>query len=84
MDRPHLTGFDRHHREYSLSASRAIQPLTNPGQVRLEDIEAKVEGGGRQVTTITAEAGDYDHGKSTLQALGAIAVDIRRRLRPAV
>lgn len=75
MDRPHLTGFDGDRREYSLLADRAIQPLSSPGQVRLEDIEAKVSAAGQGPTSITAEAGDYDHEKSTLQLLGAIAVD---------
>jgi lipopolysaccharide export system protein LptC len=75
MDRPHLTGFGGDKRGYSLSADRAIQPLNNPGQVRLEDITAKVTAVDQGETSITAEAGDYDHEKKTLQLLGAIAVD---------
>ncbi len=75
MDHPHLTGFDRHHREYSVAANRAIQPLTNPMQVRLEDIEAKIEAADGKSTSIKAEAGDYNHTKGTLQLLGAITVD---------
>lgn len=74
MDEPHLTGFGGNGREYSLLADRAVQPLTNPGQVRLESIEAKVTGS-EGPTSITAEAGDYDHQKRTLQLLGAIAVN---------
>jgi lipopolysaccharide export system protein LptC len=72
MDRPHLTGFDRRHREYSVVASRAIQPLSNPGQVRLENIEAKIESNDGTMTSITAEAGDYDHAKNTIKLLGAV------------
>jgi lipopolysaccharide export system protein LptC len=75
MDRPHLTGFGDGKRGYSLSANRAIQPLSRPGQVRLEEISARVSGTTEGETKITAEAGDYDHEKSTLQLLGAIAVD---------
>jgi lipopolysaccharide export system protein LptC len=75
MDRPHLTGFDRHGREYSVAAKRAIQPLLKPGQVRLEEIEAKVGSKDGKDTTITAEAGDYDHAKRTLKLLGAVVVD---------
>ena len=70
-----MTGFDGDEREYSLMAERAIQPLASPGQVRLEAIEAKVTAAGQGATSITAEAGDYDHEKSTLQLLGAIAVN---------
>jgi lipopolysaccharide export system protein LptC len=75
MDHPHLTGFGGDKRGYSLSADRAIQPLNAPGQVRLEEIIAKVTGTNQGETSITAEAGDYDHEKNTLQLLGAIAVD---------
>ena len=75
MDHPHVTGFGSDQRGYSLSASRAIQPLTTPEQVRLEDILAKVTAAGHGETNITAEAGEYDHQKSTLQLLGPIAVD---------
>jgi lipopolysaccharide export system protein LptC len=75
MDQPHLTGYDRHHREYSLAATRAIQPLLNPQQVRLEEIKAKVINASGSTTTINAEAGDYDHAKNRLKLLGAIAVD---------
>lgn len=74
MDRPLLTGFEGDKREYSVSANRAIQPLATPGQVRVENIEAKVTAEGRGTTGITAEAGDYDHEKSVLKLLGAIAV----------
>lgn len=75
MDHPHVTGFGGDNRGYSVSATRAIQPLNNPQQVRLEDITAKVSSAVQGETNITAEAGDYDHEKSTLQLLGAIAVD---------
>jgi len=74
MDRPHLTGFDRNHRAYSVVATRAIQPMSTPGKVRLENIEAKIESADGTMTTITAEAGDYDHGKNTIKLLGAVVV----------
>ena len=75
MNHPHLTGFGGDKRGYSLSANRAIQPLSTPGQVRLEEIIAKVTGTDQGETNITAEAGDYDHDKNTLKLLGEIAVD---------
>ena len=75
MDRPHLNGFDKKRREYSLMADRAIQPLANPQQVRLENIQAKLAGAGQGATDITAEAGDYDHTKRTLKLLGQIMLN---------
>lgn len=75
MDNPHLTGFAGDGREYSLSADRAIQPLSNPGQVRLEAIDAKIATAGRGTTSVTAEAGDYDHEKGSIKLLGTIQVN---------
>ena len=75
MDNPHLTGFAGNGREYSLSADRAIQPISSPGQVRLESIEAKISQPGRGTTSVTAEAGDYDHEKSSIKLLGSIEVN---------
>ncbi len=75
MENPRLTGFDRDGREYSVAADRAIQALASPDQVRLEAIDARVAAAGHGAATITAEAGDYDHGQSTLTLHGDIVVD---------
>jgi lipopolysaccharide export system protein LptC len=75
MDNPHLTGFDADKREYSVSADRAIQALSNPDAVRLEEITATVKLQGQGTATITAESGDYDNKESTLKLYGGIAVD---------
>jgi lipopolysaccharide export system protein LptC len=75
MDRPHLNGFDRKQRQYSLVADRAIQPLNKPTEVRLENIQAKLAGAGHGLTTVTAEAGNYDHQKRTLQLIGKISIE---------
>ena len=83
MDSPRLTGFDRDGREYSLSADRAVQALASPDQVRLESIDARLAAAGHGAATIKAEAGDYDHGKSTLSLLGDDRGQFRRGLRAA-
>lgn len=75
MEGPHLTGFDGESREYSMSAKRAIQPLTSPQQVRLEEIEAKVTETEQGSTTIAAEAGEYDHKRRTMSLLGSVLID---------
>ena len=75
MDSPRMTGFDGDRREYSVTADRAIQPLTSPDQVRLEAIAASVTAAGQGPTTISAEAGEYDHGERTLRLTGEIAID---------
>jgi lipopolysaccharide export system protein LptC len=75
MDSPRITGFDKGGRQFFLNADRAVQALTNPDQVRLEAIEAKVIAEGHGATTITAESGDYDHGGSTLGLRGDIVLN---------
>jgi lipopolysaccharide export system protein LptC len=74
MEHPRLTGFDKRHREYLVTADRAIQPLTDPGKVRLENIHATLQAGNGGPAQVEAEAGDYDHGKRLLDLLGAITV----------
>lgn len=75
MDRPHLTGFDRDKREYSVAAERAVQPLASPDQVALEAIDAKVTVPGQGAATVKADIGDYDHSARTLRLRGDIAID---------
>jgi lipopolysaccharide export system protein LptC len=74
MDHPNLTGYAGNGREYSLSAVRAIQPLTTPTQIRLETIEAKITAAEGGTTSVTAEAGDYDHEKGAVKLLGPIQI----------
>lgn len=75
MERPHLKGFDRKEQEFSIKAERAVQALRNPNAVQLEAIVATMGRDGKVATTITAESGDYDRAKGTLQLRGKIAVD---------
>jgi lipopolysaccharide export system protein LptC len=75
MQNPRLIGFSGDQREYSVSADRAIQPLTTPDQVRLETIEARFTATKNRATVLTASSGEYDHSESTLRLVGSIAVD---------
>ena len=75
MEHPNLTGFDAEQRAFSIAAERAVQSLSNPNQVRLEAIKAKITAAGHGSTTIAAEAGYYDHSKRTLRLEGDIVVD---------
>lgn len=75
MERPHLTGFDADRREYSVTADRAVQALTNPDSVRLEAIKASVSVTGRGTTNVTAAAGDFDNSAGKLRLEGGVVVD---------
>jgi lipopolysaccharide export system protein LptC len=75
MDNPHITGFDADKREYSVTADRAIQALTNPSAVRLEEITARVKVGTQGSAAISAQSGNFDNRDSTLKLYGGIVVD---------
>ncbi len=75
MDRPTLTGYDKQNRRYKVSADKAIQKITNPNEVRLNDISAEVTLPDQGSATITAGGGDYDNSSATLKLIGGIRVD---------
>lgn len=75
MERPTLTGYDKKNRRYKVSAEKAIQKITNPNQVRLNDISAEVTLPDKGTATITAGGGDYDNGSATLKLIGGIRVE---------
>ena len=75
MDRPELTGFDKQNRRYKVSAVQAVQSITSPSQIRLNDISAEVTLPEQGSATITAGGGDYDNSKSILKLIGGISVD---------
>ena len=75
MDRPTLTGFDKQNRRYRVSAEQAVQNITTPNQIRLNDISAEVTLPDQGSATITAGGGDYDNSRNTLKLLGGITVE---------
>jgi lipopolysaccharide export system protein LptC len=75
MERPTLTGFDKDNRRYEVSARTAIQNITTPNQVRLNEISAEITLPDKGSATITAAGGDYDNKASTLKLIGPIKVD---------
>ncbi len=75
MANPHLTGFDADRRQYSVSADRAVQALTDPDKVDLEKIKAVVTVTGQGTTEVAAESGSYDNAESQLRLHGTIAVE---------
>ncbi len=83
MEHPNITGFDGDHREYSVVAERAIQPLLSPEQVRLETIKATMATAEQGSTIVTAASGEYDHTARTLRLDGDISVDSDQGLRCA-
>lgn len=83
MKNPHLKGVDRQKRPFELTATRAITDLSNPSQVELEMIDAKVPVDDKTFADVKANHGQYDNKNEILvlrenvQLNGARGMDIR-------
>ena len=66
MGRPKLTGERRDGRAYVVNAAKAIQDVTHPTIVELQEIDGEVEMADSQKAHITGEAGVYDSVHQTL------------------
>jgi lipopolysaccharide export system protein LptC len=60
METPHLAGFSTDQRPYDLWAKAAVQDLTNPDQVELQTLRAKVAMEDKSTVTLDARTGYYD------------------------
>ena len=67
MENPHLAGFSADRRPYELRAKAAVQDLTNPDQVELRVIRAKVMMEDRSSVTLDARTGLFDNKQQQLE-----------------
>ncbi len=73
MDRPELSGNDGD-RSYKVSATRAIQRISDPRIIDLETLTAAISLGQGQSAQITSTRGTFDTGAETLKLMGGIEV----------
>ena len=66
MENPQLNGVDKNKRPYNLSATRAVQDISNPARVELQKILAELPMDDKTTATITAGMGVYDAEAKTL------------------
>ena len=66
MENPQLNGVDKNKRPYNLSATRAVQDISNPARVELQKILAQLPMDDKTTATITAGVGVYDAEAKTL------------------
>src|SRR3954454_9989831 len=59
MELPHIAGFTRDSRSYELNAETAVQDITKPDMVELQNLRARIEMQDKDVVLITANAGTY-------------------------
>jgi len=60
MELPRIAGFTRDSRAYELNAETAVQDITKPDIVELQNLRAKMELADKDVVLITANAGTYN------------------------
>ncbi len=75
MEKPTVTGTDGANRKYTLSADRAVQNLTEPDKVHLDNILAEIRVPGRGPVEIAAGSGDFDNGAGALNLMGGIVAN---------
>jgi lipopolysaccharide export system protein LptC len=60
MELPRIAGFTRDARAYELNAETAVQDITRPDIVELQNLRAKMELQDKDVVQVTANAGTYN------------------------
>ncbi len=72
MEKPMVTGTDGANRQYVLSADRAVQKITEPDKVHLDNIRAEIRVPDHGPVDVTAASGDYDNSAGTLHLEGGV------------
>ena len=60
MELPRIAGFTRDSRAYELNAETAVQDITKPDIIELQNLRAKMELQDKDVVLVTANAGTYN------------------------
>lgn len=67
MTSPHLNGYTKDNRPYSMTAAKASQDAKNSGSIALEGIQAQLPVGTNGIATVEAASGIYDNANGRLQ-----------------
>ncbi len=67
MTSPHLNGYTKDNRPYSMTAAKASQDAKNSGAIALEGIQAQLPVGASGIATVEAASGIYDNANGRLQ-----------------
>jgi lipopolysaccharide export system protein LptC len=60
MQLPKIAGFTRDSRAYELTAENAVQDITSPDMIELQNLRARMEMQDKDVVNLTAKAGTYN------------------------
>ena len=75
MHEPQLTGYDKQHRSFRVTAETASQKLSRPDEVELRKVVAAIQSPDRGEITITAGGGDLDNSESRLELYDGVVVN---------
>ncbi|MBR7650767.1 LPS export ABC transporter periplasmic protein LptC [Brucella oryzae] len=67
MTSPHLNGYTKDNRPYSMTAAKATQDAKNSGAITLEGISAELPVGEKGMAKVEATSGVYDNANGRLQ-----------------
>src|SRR6202008_1097055 len=59
MELPRIVGFTRDNRSYELNAETAVQDITSPDIIELQNLRARLEMQDKDVVNVTANSGTY-------------------------
>jgi lipopolysaccharide export system protein LptC len=74
MQAPQMRGSAGDGRQYVVEAERALQDVTNPNSINLENVKAKVPFGTGTMADIAAASGHFDNGKRVLSINGDLNI----------
>jgi lipopolysaccharide export system protein LptC len=74
MELPRLTGFNRRHQSYNVTAKTASQKITAPGLIDLTDLEAVIATPDDATATLKAASGRFDSSAEFLTLRNAVKV----------
>jgi lipopolysaccharide export system protein LptC len=78
MELPRLTGFNKRHEAYNVTAKTATQKLTAPGLIDLSDLEAVISMPDNGKATLKAVNGKFDSNAELLQLHDKVTVSSTR------
>lgn len=60
MEAPRIAGISRSQRSYQLTAETAVQDITKPDQIEMQNLRAEMELGDGDVVVVTAKSGTFN------------------------
>lgn len=76
MEKPAISGLNLEGLSYYMAASRALQSIRNPNQIKLEDIKAALPMDGRVIAEFAASSAAFDRATDRLDLTEPFSIDL--------